>query len=186
MSLDSSDVDAPYLYCSSDASLGVNGSCSNGFRDANSRYLTAAGGTSFAAPMFAGMMSVIGQALNTNGLGLINPTLYGLAANATTYARAFHDITSGTNGCTAAPTSVPCTATNAASYSATTGYDEATGLGSIDLYNLLTSWPAVTTLSGSTINISPATTVVAVNTSDLSRSVWRPVRRPRPPRRPAR
>ena len=167
LSLDSSDVDAPYLYCSSDASLGVTGSCSNGFRDANSKYLTAAGGTSFAAPMFAGMLSVISQALNANGLGLINPTIYGLASNSTTYGQAFHDITSGTNGCTAAPTSVPCTTTNAASYPATVGYDEATGLGSIDLNNLLKAWPAVTTQTGSTINLSPATTIVAVNSSDL-------------------
>ncbi len=167
VSLDSSDVDAPYLYCSSDPSLGTNGSCVNGYRDANSKYLTAAGGTSFAAPMFAGMLAVISQSVNANGLGLINPTLYGLASNAITYGRAFHDITSGTNGCTAAPLSVPCTATNAASFAATTGYDEATGLGSIDLYNLLTSWPAVTTLTGSTINLSPATTTIAVNTNDL-------------------
>ncbi len=167
VSLDSSDVDAPYLYCSSDPSLGTNGSCVNGYRDSNSKYLTAAGGTSFAAPMFAGMLAVIGQSLNANGLGQINPTLYGLAANSITYARAFHDITSGTNGCTAAPTTVPCTTANAASYPATTGYDEATGLGSIDLYNLLTSWPAVTTLSGSAISLSPATTTIAVNTSDL-------------------
>ena len=54
---------------------------------------------------------------------------------------AFHDITVGNN-------MVPCTAgtTNCASggeigFSATPGYDEASGLGSVDAYNLVMEWP---------------------------------------------
>ncbi len=65
--------------------------------------LTAAGGTSFAAPSFAGLLAVMEQKLASGGgLGNINPALYTLAANATTYASAFHDITTGNN-------QVPCT-----------------------------------------------------------------------------
>ena len=34
----------------------------------------------------------------------MNPTLYQLAANSSTYASAFHDVTSGNNNCIAGPT----------------------------------------------------------------------------------
>ena len=91
------------LYCSSDnTSTGITGSCTNGFRDSiHTMDLTVAGGTSFTVPIFAGMVAMINQATNSTGQGLVNPTLYTLAANSTTYASVFHDITSGTNACTA-------------------------------------------------------------------------------------
>jgi hypothetical protein len=112
------------------------------------------------------MLSLISQKLNATGLGVINPTLYQLAANPTTYASAFHDITSGTNACTASPASLPCTAADTTSYSAGVGYDEATGLGSIDLYNLLTAWPKISSLAGSQVTLTPATTSLTVGTND--------------------
>jgi kumamolisin len=71
------------------------------------------GGTSFAAPMWAGYIALANQQLGTSTLGFINPTIY--AQNVTSsYATDFHDITSGTSG----------------SYSAVTGYDLVTGWGS--------------------------------------------------------
>ena len=46
-----------------------------------------------------------------------------------------------------------------------TGYDEATGLGSVDLYNLLTAWPATQlgqlAVSTTTVSISAATAAAA-------------------------
>jgi len=74
------------------------------------------GGTSFAAPMWAGYMALVNQRAANNGnpsLGFINPTLYQLALGAG-YSTDFHDITSGSNG----------------TYSAITGYDLVTGWGS--------------------------------------------------------
>jgi kumamolisin len=73
------------------------------------------GGTSFAAPMWAGYLALVNQQAVANGnptLGFINPALYtiGLGSN---YDTDFHDITSGSNG-----------------YPATTGYDLVTGWGS--------------------------------------------------------
>ncbi|HTR22731.1 MAG TPA: protease pro-enzyme activation domain-containing protein [Terriglobales bacterium] len=73
------------------------------------------GGTSFAAPMWAGYLALANQQAVANGqptLGFINPALYqiGLSGN---YTTDFHDIVSGNNG-----------------YSATTGYDLVTGWGS--------------------------------------------------------
>ena len=74
------------------------------------------GGTSFAAPMWAGLVALANQQAAANGeplVGFFNPTVY--AQNVTaTYATDFHDITSGKSG----------------SYSAVTGYDLVTGWGS--------------------------------------------------------
>ncbi len=141
VSLASSPNNAPYLYCSSDSSgwsTGQKASCNSGFRDSATQDLTIAGGTSFAAPIFAGMLAILEQQQNSSGLGVANKTLYSLAANASTYASAFHDITSGGNQCTAGGSF--CSSSGAAQYAAGTGYDEATGLGSVDFNNLMTAW----------------------------------------------
>jgi subtilase family serine protease len=169
ISLASSPNNAGYLYCSSDSSTGVTGSCSHGFRDVNTSTLTVAGGTSFASPIFAGMLAIINQKTNsTSGQGLINPTLYTLAANPTIYASAFHDTTTGTNACTTSTTYKVATATGPAcaaggSYATTTGYDLATGLGSIDLFNLLSAWP----VSVSNVQLKPATLAPVSGANDV-------------------
>jgi subtilase family serine protease len=167
ISLDASPNNAGYLYCSSDTTAtGITGSCSDGFRDSSDEYLTVAGGTSFDAPIFAGMLAIINQKQNSTGQGVINSTLYTLAASSTTYASAFHDITSGSNACSAGSTY--CTSAGESEYSATTGYDEASGLGSIDLYNLLSAWPTTTSssLAASTTSLSAADSSVDSGVSD--------------------
>jgi len=181
IALDASPNNAGYLYCSSDSTdTGITGSCSNGFRDANDQYLTVAGGTSFDAPIFAGMVAIINQAKGYNtGQGLVNPELYTLASNSTTYAAAFHDITSGNNECLAGsnyPAAelsstteeyLTCISPSTTEYPAATGYDEASGLGSIDLYKLLTAWSTSTsTLLASTTTLSAATLTPVVNAND--------------------
>ncbi len=153
-----------YLYCSSDASVGITGSCSNGnFRDANNKYLTVAGGTSFAAPVFAGMLAVLNQKLGYNtGQGLINTELYKLASNAATYAAAFHDITTGDNTCLGPATQC----TGPIGYTTNVGYDLVTGLGSIDLNALANAWPASTaTTIGTTTSVSASNTAPVINTN---------------------
>src|SRR5206468_3416641 len=78
-----------YLYCSSDTSAWGSGqaaSCSSGFRDSTSNLLTAAGGTSFATPIFAGMVALLNQnSKYVTGSGNVNLLLYQLAGNAATY-----------------------------------------------------------------------------------------------------
>ena len=166
ISLDASPYNAGYLYCSSDsASTQVTGSCSNGFRDSSNKYLTVAGGTSFASPIFAGMVAILAQKVDSTGLGVINSTLYALAANSSAYASAFHDITSGGNACPSGASY--CSSAGASEYPATTGYDEATGLGSVDFYNLLTAWPASSSLTPSTTNLSASTATSVAGTSDV-------------------
>jgi len=73
------------------------------------------GGTSFAAPMWAGYLSLLNEkevAAGHKTLGFINPAIY-TAGLSKGYDSDFHDITIGSNG-----------------YPATTGYDLATGWGS--------------------------------------------------------
>jgi len=157
-----------YIYCSSDSSAWNSGqaaSCNAGFRDGSSEDLTIAGGTSFAAPIFAGMVALINQQANyAGGQGLINKTLYSLAADSTTYAAAFHDIVSGNNDCTAG--SSYCAST--AGFSAGAGYDQVTGLGSVDLATLATAWPAGSGggLIGTATSVTPSIAAPAVNVSD--------------------
>lgn len=167
VSLDSSNVIAPYLYCTSDQSSwssGQKASCNSGFLDSSSQDPTAAGGTSFASPIFAGMMAIIDQKTNSSQ-GIAAAELYKLASNAGTYSSAFHDITQGGNQCTAG--SSYCSGSAVNDYAAGTGYDEATGLGSVDFNNLMTAWPNGTSSHLTTTTALPASSTVAANSSDL-------------------
>lgn len=169
ISLDSSPVNGGYLYCTSDTSAWTQGqqaSCNSGFRDSATKDLTVAGGTSFAAPIFAGMLAILNQKENSTGQGLINAALYKLAASSSSYASAFHDITRGGNQCTAG--SAYCSSAGESEYAAAAGYDQATGLGSIDFNNLLSAWaPGPSSgLESTTTSLSPATITPASGAND--------------------
>ena len=80
------------------------------------------GGTSAAAPLWAGSTALINEYLQNqhkSRMGFADPVLYGLE-NATQQFPPFHDVSSGTN----------------LYYPATSGYDEASGWGSPDIYNI--------------------------------------------------
>ncbi len=161
-----------YLYCTSDQSDWnttqtplQQGSCTSGFYDNSTGDLIVAGGTSFAAPIFAAMVAIVNQAKGyTTGQGLINPTLYSMAADSAMYQSAFHDITTGNNYCTAGSTYCPSNGSTLG-FAAGPGYDEVTGLGSVDLNNLVTAWAApVAPLVGTTTSITSTTSSPLVNT----------------------
>jgi Pro-kumamolisin, activation domain len=153
IALTASPLNAPFAFCTSDTTFwntAANGgtapyqqaSCNDGLRDSATGVLTVGGGTSFDAPTFSGLVAILNQAKGySSGQGVVNTTLYSLAATSV-YATAFHDITLGGNQCTVG--SAYCSSPGTTDYAATTGYDEASGLGSIDFYNLLTAWPANT------------------------------------------
>lgn len=149
VALNASNAHDPYLVCS-------QGSCVNGFRDANNNF-NAAGGTSFGAPTFAGIVAIINGATQSNGQGNINPTLYSLAGTSS-----FHDITSGNN-------KVPCTTgtpncpsgTTSIGFNAGTGYDLVTGLGSPEVFNLVTAWPGFSSSQAYTIAASPSSVTIS-------------------------
>ncbi|HKV56966.1 MAG TPA: S53 family peptidase, partial [Ktedonobacteraceae bacterium] len=111
------------------------------------------GGTSAAAPLWAGSMALVNQYLQSKGktvVGYANPALYGIF-NAQQSLPAFHDITSGTN----------------LFYPAAAGYDMASGIGSPDINNLAQDLAS----SGSpTPTPSPTTTPVPSPTATLTPS----------------
>jgi len=110
---------------------------SGSFRNANGG-LTAVGGTSAGAPAMAGIMALINQATNhPGGSGNINPVLYPMAAQV---PAAFHDVTQGHNQ---VPFSDPCGAKTLIGYTASPGYDLATGLGSVDAFVMVNNWTSV-------------------------------------------
>jgi hypothetical protein len=111
------------------------------------------GGTSAATPLTAAAAILWDQEAASAGvkLGFLNPSLYGIASNATSYARDFHDITGGSN--TNQFTELSCIARCPKLYRAGTGYDMASGLGSVDVANLATD--LVATAGG--ISVTPAT-----------------------------
>jgi len=118
-------------------------SCTAGFRASDGMSLAAVGGTSVGAPAFAGIVALLNQKTGSHGLGNINPTLYSLAAST---PGAFHDVTTGNNivPCTQGTTGCPTAAPFQYGFSAGTGYDLVTGLGSVDVTNLATAWAGLT------------------------------------------
>jgi pseudomonalisin len=110
--------------------------------------LYVVGGTSAAAPSFAGVMALVVE--NTTARqGNANVVFYSLASKQRAGgASVFHAITIGNN-------SVP----GQAGFNATAGYDQATGLGSIDGSVLVDHWAGATT---------PPSFHAAVSASSLS------------------
>jgi len=87
-----------------------------------------AGGTSAATPLWAATVALINQDLKRKGLrevGFANPALYYIGENASRFsARPFHDVTAGNN----------------LAFDATSGWDFATGWGSMDGQALDAAW----------------------------------------------
>ena len=106
---------------------------------------TNIGGTSCAAPLWAGFMALVNQQAAANGnpsAGFINPAIYTIAAESS-YSACFHDITTGNNTWSSSPSL----------FYATTGYDLCTGLGTPNGQNLINA------LAGSTdpLGVTPLT-----------------------------
>jgi subtilase family serine protease len=162
ISLISSDMQPGYLICTSDTIFQTATGCTQGFFDAQGIHPQILGGTSVAAPIFAGLVAVLNQAkgYTASGQGLINPTLYSLASVPATYASAFHDITDGNNACWNVPF---CgTGPQNTDYASGVGYDEASGLGSIDFAALLAAWP----MNSETPSIATAT-ILGVSSQNM-------------------
>src|SRR5262249_28349994 len=83
---------------------------------------------------------------------------------ATTYASAFHDIKTGNNQVPCVPSSTNCpTGSNPViGYTAGTGYDQTTGLGSVDANSLATAVAAFVQATGTktTLTAAPGTSLV--------------------------
>jgi len=153
------------------------------------------GGTSASSPSFTGVVAIMNQAAGTR-LGNINPLLYSLAAQNLTPSP-FRDITSGNNevvcgqaaaGDAGGPGDAGwpdsgCAPSGLHGFVATTGYDCASGLGSINAYNLvnaviglsktttaLVAAPVVTS-EGSPVALTATIDTVGTNSHALSGNV---------------
>ncbi len=120
-----------YLFCVTDLQ---GNSCPGNTFTTNG----VAGGTSFGAPTFAGIVAILNQKSGPRQ-GNINPALYALSA---ANVGAFHDITTGNNIVPCDPATIDCPTSGTAQYgfSAGPGYDLVTGLGSIDAAVLVNNW----------------------------------------------
>jgi len=155
----------PYLLC-------VEGSCQPDSQ--GNIYFAGVSGTSASAPSFAGIMALINQAQGPQGTA--NYVLYRLASaqqgaatkcdasNTTTPPNSlctFNDVTSGNNsvpGQTGYPTG---------SFTAAKGYDLASGLGSVNISNLINNWSTVTfNPTTTTLDLNGATTAITLNHGD--------------------
>src|SRR6185437_11514296 len=122
---------------------------------------TVVGGTSAAAPLWAGVAADTNQYLTAQSkptLGSGSATLYRLFNTSQTYP-AYHDVTSGNN----------------LFYPATTGYDLASGIGSPDVWNLARD-AAGASSGGNDFSISASPTSLSIaqgsnGTSTISTAV---------------
>lgn len=182
-----------YLICVSDVAA-----CT--YTTTSEPFAQEVGGTSVSTPAMAGVMALINQKAGS-AQGNPNAELYTLAAQqtysscsaesaATTNGCYFNDIDTNTNAqpcdygategnpSTAGIVSPNCSVIHTGDligilpgYSATAGYDLATGLGSLNIANVVNAWPAVVTGTGTAIvTVTPAQTTLSAS-SALSVSV---------------
>jgi hypothetical protein len=148
-----------YIVCESDQD--PNGASCN--LNLNTLDFIGIGGTSASAPAFAGIMAQVNQFTNSSGQGNANYVLYGLPrlssqkslnCNSATTPDAgciMNDVTSGTIALPCVTNSLNCITTKTGdnygvltNYSAGSGYDLATGLGTVNAFNLVHNWGLVT------------------------------------------
>ncbi len=153
------------------------------------------GGTSAASPAFAGIMALVNQKTGARQ-GNANYILYKLAAgtgnscNSSTVALTgnsclFYDITKGNNSVPCAVTQYTtgeCSSAPANGYgvlvdshgnpawTTTTGYDMATGLGSVNAANLVNGW-STATFAASTTTLTTLTPVTITHGATVNFSV---------------
>lgn len=149
-----------YVYCLTDPSNG-GAPCEGPPFPYPDGTWSGAGGTSFAAPILAGIQALVNQQMGGGSQGNPNPVYYKLAASSVA-STVFHSITTGDivvncsgdincfgtgfegrgrgtefDGNGALSTS---SQTYAPAFAAGSGWNFATGLGSVDAYNLIMNW----------------------------------------------
>jgi subtilase family serine protease len=185
-----------YLLCEQDANNGTGSTTSSCQLNSQSNDFQGVGGTSASSPAFAAIIALVNQKTGSRQ-GNVNYVLYPLAAGAghtcTSAASPaagciFYDI----NPSTVANISVACQGgtvncsnTSAAStafgimatttggstpaFVTTAGYDLATGLGSVNAFNLVTNWAAATTTAtATTFSLNGGTAVNDVHGASVS------------------
>src|SRR5690349_14687427 len=174
-----------YVFCWSDTK---NGGAACG---SDPSTWSGAGGTSFASPIMAGIQALINQKAG-GPQGNPAPVYYQLAAaeygssgssacnsdngNAVGASCIFYDVTMGDMdvdctgpNCFLSDGSVGVLSTSnssfAPAYGTTTGWDFATGIGTVNAANLVNNWPGSTTQPGFLLSASPSNLSILQGTS---------------------
>jgi subtilase family serine protease len=121
------EADCDNYYC-------ADGSCQGGV-----------GGTSLAAPRWAGFLALANEQANGTPIGFLNPTFYAIGTSGSYYNH-FHDITSGSNDNGLGET-----------YNAVAGYDLVTGWGSPDGHTLINALGPIPTGPNFALAAAPGT-----------------------------
>lgn len=167
---------ATWVVCADNVADGVTSQTYTDCQNTNGTFSSGArfdgvGGTSAAAPAFAGILALVEQKTGSR-LGDANVVLYQLAQSK--YSSVFHDVTTGNNSVYCQTGSPDCGTNNfLTGYNATTGYDLASGLGSVNIAALVNDWNTVSLSSTSTtLNINGSTApITAVHGTSLNFSV---------------
>jgi len=164
-----------YLIC-----VSANGACT--YSDSAEPTAQEVGGTSVATATMAGTMALINQKAGAPQ-GSPNIELYTLAglqtysscstqSDTTSSTCYFNDINSGTNAVPCQSGMPNCTAHNAGDlvgllpgYSSGLGYDLATGLGSLNVENVVNAWPTASNPLAATVTVTPGQTTLSSNSS---------------------
>jgi subtilase family serine protease len=124
---------------------------------ANGGCFIGVGGTSLAAPRWAGFLALANEQANGQPIGFFNPTIYSIGQSSN-YANDLHDITVGNNFNSGSPTL----------FSDETGFDLVTGWGSPDGQGLLDALGPAFTGPNFTMSSSPSTLNVTQGSSTTS------------------
>jgi subtilase family serine protease len=156
-----------YFGCEADVTFsgGGTGNCANGGGIVFS-------GTSAAAPGWAGVAALLNEKLGGAGQGNLNPLIYRLASTAN--GSPFHDATPATSGVSPCLLTTPSLCNNStpgsasltgglAGYALTTGYDQVTGWGSIDVYNFVNLAAGGVALSATTTTLTATATSITTS-----------------------
>jgi len=163
-----------YLICVSEV---LGGTCTYS-ATAENTYMEV-GGTSVASPAMAGVMALINQKTGAPQ-GNPNTELYKLAGQQS-YASCssegppssscyFHDVNQGTIAMPCQAGTPNCTVVTSgdtigvlSGYGATTGYDEASGLGSLNVANVVNAFPTLAGAGTASVTVTPSLTSITAN-----------------------
>jgi subtilase family serine protease len=169
-----------YLICITDSGKATPNTCLTSTSPTTEPTALEIGGTSAASPAMAGVMALINQKIGTPQ-GNPNTELYALAAKqtfascttesgTTSNGCYFNDIDTGTIAMACSSGSPSCTVSHSgdtlgilSGYSATVGYDLATGLGTLNVANVVNAWTASTGTATATVTVTPAPSSIVEN-----------------------
>ena len=160
--------------------VSATGTCVTATSTSNEPTGQEVGGTSVATPQMAGVMALINQKVGVNQ-GSPNPELYSLAAKQSWTACTsetvktgsscyFNDVDASTIATPCEVGSLNCSITHTGNtwgllsgFSAGKAYDQATGLGSLNIANVVNGWTSLVGTTPVTVTITPAQTTIVLD-----------------------